>query len=80
MEKTKVGQVLEEESAELVSNAQKKADEINKAADILNTIKLPCNATFYSHGMAWSIRNVAFWESLKKREEEFMKLINVQAK
>lgn len=80
MEKTKQAKVVSENEEFLKENSKKKAEEINKAADILNTIKIPANCTFYSHGMVWSIRNIAFWESLKARDEEFLKLINMQVK
>lgn len=71
---------MEEKEEKLKSNTEKKAREINSAADQLNKILIPANCTFYSHGMVWSIRNVAFWEHLKKKDEEFLKLINIQVK
>lgn len=80
MEKTVKGKVLDESQEVLLSNTEKRRKEVNEAAEILNTIKLPCNATFYSHGMVWNIRNVAFWESLKKKDKEFLNLINITAK
>lgn len=80
MDKKSVEDHVKDRSKDLKANHEKKREEINKAADILNEIKLPANCTFYSHGMVWSIRNIAFWESLKQRDEEFMKLINTQLK
>lgn len=76
----KTEKLLNESTEQLKSNSERKAEEINKAVDILNEIKIPANCTFYSHGMVWSIRNIAFWESLKNRDKEFLELINKQVK
>lgn len=63
---------------EMKSAAEKKAEEVNKVADQLNQIKVPLSATMYSHGMIWTLRNISFWESLKNKDEEFIKLINIK--
>lgn len=69
-----------DEGDQLEANRSKRKRDVKRVADTLNKIQFPVTATVYSHGMQWTIRNVAFWEALKKQEEEFMDLIQIQAK
>ncbi len=50
------------------ANRDKEIRDIKKIVKQLNDIHYPINATVYSHGKQWSMRNIAFWESLKERE------------
>lgn len=62
---------------DLKSRAERRRIEVNKVAEHLNAIEIPLTATMYSEGMKYSLRNIAFWKALKKADEKFIELINV---
>ncbi len=51
------------------ANREKEIKDIKRIVKQLNDIHYPINATVWSHGKQWSMRNISFWESLKAREE-----------
>lgn len=38
----------------------------------LNKIKHPISATIFTHGKTWTIRNIAFWQAMNKRDDEIV--------
>lgn len=41
----------------------------------LNKIKYPINATVFTHGSTWTIRNKSFWESMKRSDESVLEFM-----
>lgn len=47
-------------------------EEKKKIIADLNKIQYPLNVTVFTHGAAWTVRNVAFWKAMQKRDEDVL--------
>lgn len=69
---TPIGEMTPEE---LKAEQQRIVDEKLKIIKDLNSINYPISATVFTHHSTWTIRNIAFWNAMKNRDEktiEFM--------
>lgn len=67
-----VGEPTEEE---LKNEMQRIVEEKRSIIADLNKIKYPLSATLFTHNGTWTIRNVAFWKALNKRDEDIIKFM-----
>lgn len=72
VEMKKEGEFKEQE---LDARTLKEIEEKRSIIEALNQIKYPINATVFSHGMTWTMRNIAFWQSLKGKDEKVQEFI-----
>ena len=63
------GQPLGFTPEELEAENQRITKEKKRIIGELNKIKVPLNVQVLSHHGSWSIRNIAFWEAIKQRDE-----------
>lgn len=67
-----VGEFKEEQ---LKSVREKEIKENLKLIEDLNKIKVPLSVTVFKGGSSWSIRNIAFWQAMKDRDEQVIKFM-----
>lgn len=64
-----VGQFTPEQlKAEQVREVEQKRSIIRD----LNKINYPISAQVFTHSRTWTIRNMAFWQAMNKRDEEII--------
>lgn len=63
------------EEVELTAHQLKEIREKKEIIKQLNDIKWAISATVFSHNMTWTIRNKAFWLSLKGKDEAVQEFI-----
>lgn len=60
---------------ELKALRVKETEEKLAIMEILNSISVPVQATVYTHSASWNIRNKAFWESFKQKDEQILEFM-----
>lgn len=55
---------------ELKANELKMVQEKKRIIDDLNKIAYPLSVTVFSHQQTWTIRNIAFWKAMQKRDTD----------
>jgi hypothetical protein len=60
----------------LKSNQEKIILERRRIIEELNKINVPINASIISGDQTWSVRNIAFWRALKKRDDLVVEFID----
>ena len=61
---------------ELKAEKERIAQEKIKIISDLNKIKYPINATVFTHGQSWTVRNEAFWKAMQQKDEDLLKFMH----